>query len=84
MKLKYKETGVEVESSRFNTHTIGEVLTGDDSVPVAELDVYLETLGVWKDMEAAFEDHDLITDNLNTRFFEPTMAEDRERGYTYG
>jgi len=84
MKVRYKKTGSEAYaySRNFNVNAIGEVLTGDDSSLIAELDVYLEALGQWKDMRRAFRDKDLIIDNYNTCFFEPTSEEDRERGYT--
>ncbi len=52
-----------------------------DSMFIRELDVWIEPTG-WKDMSAAFLDHDIITDNYNTQFFEPKNAEDRKRGYT--
>ena len=82
MKVRYKKTGSEAYSRNFNVNAIGEVLTGDDSPFISELDVYLEALGQWKDMCQAFRDKDSIVDNYNTHFFEPTSEEDRERGYT--
>lgn len=82
MKVKYKKSGVIAGSSMFNTSTVGEVLTGDDSAYIKELDVWLEALQEWKDMPQAFKDHDLIADNFNTCFFEPRNEEDRKRGYS--
>ena len=82
MKVRYKKTGTEAESGSFNITTIGEVLTGDDSPFITELDVFLKETGEWKDMTQAFEDGDIIVNNMNTRFFEPPTTEDRERGYT--
>lgn len=82
MKVRYKKTGGEANSSQFNVHAMSEVLTGDDSAFISELDVWIVALQEWKDMEQAFRDHDIIIDNYNTRFFEPRNAEDRERGYT--
>ncbi len=32
-------------------------------------------------MNEAFENHDLITDNYNTEFFEPKNDEEKKRGY---
>ena len=61
---------------------LSEVLTSDDSVFVADLDVYIEAIGSWIDMNTAFENGDIITDNYNRFFFEPTNDEDRKRGYT--
>lgn len=82
MKVRHKKTGTEAESSSFNLTTIGEVLTGDDSAFITELDVFLKSTGEWKDMATAFEDSDIIVNNLNTRFFEPPTGEDRQRGHT--
>lgn len=70
MKVRYKKIGVETHASNFNTNTIGEVLTGDDSAFISELDVYLENKKEWKDMHQAFSDNDLEIDNYNTYFFE--------------
>jgi hypothetical protein len=63
-------------------HALCEVLTGDDSAPPSELDVWLEATQSWKPMDQAFRDRDLICDNHNTCFFEPPTPEDRARGYT--
>lgn len=82
MKVRYKNSGTEADASRFNTHGVGEVLTGDDSVLISELDAFLTATQEWKDMQQAFKNRDLISDNYNTCFFEPKTAEDRIRGYT--
>ena len=82
MKVRYRKTQTEAISSRFNIHSIGEVITEDDSPFISELDVYLEQKHEWKDMSQAFKDKDLITDNYNTTFFEPQNEEDRVRGFT--
>lgn len=82
MKLRYKETGDEVETSSFNLHALTEVDTHDDSVYFWELDAFIVALNKWKDLQEAFRDRDIITDNYNTIFFEPTSQEDRERGFT--
>lgn len=66
--------------SQFNTHGLGEVLTGDDSAYISELDVFIR--GEWKDMRQAFADRDLINDNYFTQFFEPPTPEDKARGFT--
>lgn len=81
MKVRYKKTGSEAEASRFNVSALAEVLTGDDSPSIYELDVFLPKLNSWKDMSRAFHDKDLITDNYNTSFGEPRTDEDRARGY---
>lgn len=85
MKIRYKATGSEGAASDFNVHAMGEVLTGDDTVYIKDLDVFLPQLDAWKDMCEAFQDHDLIVDDYNTRFFEPENDVERARGFrTYG
>ena len=79
MKLRYKKTGTETAGSQFNTHAVGEVLTGCDSALISELDVWID--GAWKDMSQAFRDRDLIPDNYNVWFGQPRTPEDRDRGY---
>ena len=82
MKVKYKKSGAISYSSDFNMCALSEVLTGDDSVFISDLDVWLTATNEWKDMHQSFKDRDLITDNYNTNFFEPMNDEDRNRGYT--
>ena len=82
MKVRYRKTGAIATSSRFNAFAVLEVLTEDDSAYVHDLDVWLEQKKKWKDMLQAFKDHDLITDNYNTIFFEPRNGEERVRGYS--
>ena len=79
MRIRYKKTGTEADSSRFNVHAIAEVLTGDDSAYISDLDIWID--GEWKDMGQAFKDRDIIPDNYNTFFGPPRTDEDRERGY---
>lgn len=79
MRLRYKKTLTETSGSRFNVHALAEVLTGDDSVYISELDVFVD--GQWKDMCQAFKDRDIIPDNYNEYFGKPRNEEDRERGY---
>lgn len=82
-KLRYKKHPDEpFEASYFNIHALNEVLTGDDSAFVRDLDVFVEALGQWKDLGEAFKDRDFINDNYNTYFFEPKNEEDRKRGFT--
>lgn len=85
MKLRYKATLSEASSSSFNLHALAEVLTGDDSASISDLDVWLVLTDPpqWKDMQQAFRDKDLITDDYNSRFFEPTNDADRTRGWAY-
>ena len=82
MKIRYKKSGLEGNAFCFNASAINEVLTGDDSSFISDLDVWLDKKREWKDMKEAFENHDLITDNHNICFFEPNTREDQERGYT--
>lgn len=79
MKCRYKKTGAEFDSSRFNTYGLGEVLTGDDSASISSLDVFVN--GEWKDMRQAFIDDDIIPNNLNTDFGVPINAEAKVRSY---
>ena len=79
MRVRYKKTGSEAWSSSFNMCSMSDVLTGDDSVSLHELDVWVAD--AWKDMAQAFRDRDIITDNANAHFAEPPTIADRERGY---
>lgn len=79
MRVRYKRTGGESFSSRFNTASVSEVLTGDDSPDISELDVFVN--GAWKDMRKAFADNDIVPNNLNTSFGPPLNDECRKRGY---
>ena len=79
--LRYKNRPDEpFNAGSFNTSALAEVLTGDDSAYIKDLDVCID--GEWKDLGQAFNDRDLITDNYNTRFFEPKTVIDKARGYT--
>lgn len=86
MKVRYKRTPVVTYEYGFNLTALDEIQLPDDSAYPSNLDVWLTQLndgkGQWKDMDQAFLDHDLITDNYNTIFFEPKTPEDRARGYT--
>lgn len=74
--------------SRFNVHALAEVICywddgSADNMFIKELDVFIVANGIgWKDMRQAFKDKDIITDNYNTTFFEPTTEEDKIRGFT--
>jgi len=74
-----------------------ENLGGADSVYISELEVFITKnlefllkrtiipewtpVGHWMSMSEAFKNNDLITDNYNTKFFEPKNDEERKRGY---
>lgn len=79
MKVRYKSNKQETFASNFNVHALNEVLTGDDSCYVSDLDVFVN--GKWKDMQQAFRDRDIIPDNYNTWFAEPKNEDDRKQGY---
>ena len=83
MRLRYKATGEECGFQGLNVHALYEVLTGDDSVYIHDLDVYLEKTSPpgWKDLKQAFKDNDVITDNCNTTFREPLNEQERAQGY---
>ncbi len=87
MKVRHKEKGHIGFSDRLNTHGLGEMIVnfeeGDASSEFcSDYEVWLESKKEWKDLNQAFEDHDVINDNFNTIFFEPKTEEDRLRGYT--
>lgn len=78
----------------FDDH---EKFGGADSVYISDLEVFITKnqqfllkkdntkrwipVGHWISMSEAFENHDLITDNYNTTFFEPNNEEEKKRGY---
>lgn len=87
MKLRHKTTGKLGSSDQLNVHSMNEIIVyyedDCDSEFIKDFDI---ELGVgpaahWKDLREAFVAHDVITDNFNTRFFEPTNEEDKSRGY---
>jgi hypothetical protein len=82
MKVRYKKSGQITYSGSFNMNALGEVLTGDDSPFISELDVFIEKSGEWLDMSKAFRNRDLIVNNYNSHFFEPQTEKDKQRGYT--
>ena len=48
---------------------------------ISDLEVYLDSKNIWKDMSKAFQDNDLIIDNYNIWFREPDNQEEIDRGY---
>lgn len=82
-----KQLKDEGSADRFNMHALTEVIvifeTGEsDSYYPSDLEVYITAKQEWKPLREAFKDHDVIVDNLNSRFFEPATQEDKERGFT--
>lgn len=88
MKVRFKLTSSTIwHSTRFNIHGLGEIIImntnlGADSTYIKDLDVFIESKQEWKDMGQAFKDKDIIIDNYNTMFFEPSNDEDKQRGFT--
>ena len=86
MKLRRRVDGEICSGSRFNMHSLHEIVVygGDwcDTMYIREFDVWLEARQEWKDLQQAFRDHDVIVDNYNSRFFEPENEQDRARGFT--
>lgn len=87
MKLRQKKhPDIIAHSTRFNTSSLNEILVtyedGDgDSAYISEFEVWLPRAAVWKDMDQAFKDKDIVPDNHNVYFSEIRSEEDRERGY---
>jgi len=90
MKVRLKSSGEVCWSSNFNTSTVGEIIVSGgqdidtwwhDTCFISDFDVLLEATQQWKDMRQAFKDHDLITDNYNTCFFEPANPAERQQGW---
>lgn len=79
MKVRYKKSKIERHATRFNVHAMAEVLTGDDSAFIKELDVLINN--EWKDMSQAFEDKDIVPDNYNESFAPPINEECKTRGF---
>lgn len=83
MKVRYKNhPEVERDASQFNIRSCAEVLTGDDSVHVSGLDVFIDGAG-WKSLSQAFADKDVIPNNDNTHFGPPVDDEAKARGYNW-
>lgn len=87
MKVRHKICGDIAYSGNFNIHSYNEIIVtleeGDmDSDYIDNYEVFLNQKNEWKNLRQAFKDNDVITDNYNTRFFEPPTEADRVRGYT--
>jgi hypothetical protein len=81
--LRMKKDKAIGSSSRFNTHALDEIIVGFgedgmDSCYIKDFDVFIEKKKEWIDMPTAFKNHDIIIDNYNTMFFEPTNEKDKE------
>jgi len=86
MKVRNKNTGALGYSSKFNMHAMAEIIVcfdeGDcDSDFISNYDVFLKVKNIWKSMNEAFRDKDVITDNYNSEFMEPRNEAERKRGW---
>lgn len=79
MRIRYKRSLEERETNRFNTQAMSEVLTGDDSAFISDLDVFVND--GWKDMRQAFKYRDIIPDNYNQTFDVPRNEFAKARGW---
>lgn len=90
MKVRLKDKPeVTGYADRFNTHAVSpmEIIVGFDhgdmdSAYARDYECFIEATQSWVSVVEAFGRRLLITDNYNTRFFEPPTPEDAERGYT--
>ncbi len=84
MKIRNKKTKDIGSSGKFNIHSLSEIYVyfddWMDTDYMSNYDVYIEKLKEWKDLNQAFKDKDLITNNYNTYFFEPENDEERKQG----
>jgi hypothetical protein len=86
MKFKHREKGYECNGDSFNMYSLGEIVMYDEddiwTDSPSDYDVFIEALQEWVDYYKARKEHLIITDNHNTRIFEPETEEDKVRGYT--
>lgn len=86
MKVRNKKSMKEGYSDTFNTHALSEVIVGFtdgdySSEYIKDYDVYLENRQIWMDMQEAFREKHIISDNYNTSFREPVNEAEREKGW---
>ncbi len=83
MKVRIKGGNEVGTSNKFNMSSSDEVIVFFnnylDSYYISDLEVCIDNK--WMSMSDAFNNHDLITDNHNTVFFEPLNDDERRRGY---
>lgn len=58
------------EVGTFNPTNRDEVLTGDDSIHIRDLEVFLLQLNEWKNLADAFRDRNVVPDDLCRNFYE--------------
>lgn len=88
MQVRYKNKHgeyVQGTSSRFNTHGVGEVICyfGDDceSMFISELEVLIGN--TWKSLGDAFDNKDIVPNNINTDFDEPHSEAEKQQGFNW-
>ena len=95
MRVRYKNNPeITGWAERLNTSALDEVLLNFDdgdatSEYFRELEVLLQkplptsdhVAGEWVPLSVALSTHDVVSDNYNTRIFEPSTEEDRARGF---
>ena len=86
MRVRNKVTGTLGDSSRFNVHSLSEIIVQFDeddcsSEFIRDYDVQLTETGEWKCLRTAFKETDVIPNEMNTSFRESRSAEERQRGY---
>lgn len=86
MKIRDINTKEEGTSSKFNTHSLTEIIVyiGDDCDTDYQknYEVFIEATQQWMTFKEAWDGKHIINDNYNTCFFEPKNEEDRKRGFT--
>ena len=86
IRVRHKKKDFGGVTGKFNVSAISEIIVNFDDGSmdtdfIKNYDVFIKALQEWKDLGEAFKDKDLIPDNANRYFLEPTTPEDRERGY---
>lgn len=82
--LRYKDKPDRVmrfHSIPLNTHALCEVLTGDDSAFIKDLEVLMDGRSLWMSLSDAMRDRLILPNNENTHLCVPRTPEDVERGY---
>ena len=74
----------EFYSNTFNLSSLSKIIfcnsdNGCDSDFIDKFEVFIK--GKWVLLTDAFDNNNLITDNHNVYFFEPTNETDKKRGY---
>jgi hypothetical protein len=86
MRVRNKVTGTLGDSSRFNVHSLNEIIVqfdeGDCSSEfIRDYDVQLTETGEWKCLRTAFKERLVIPNEMNTSFGEPKNESERKQGF---